>query len=337
MRPVARGSVARDAARGSVAHEILRLVFDRRRASEPCARCLATAQGPCAGCARPHLARVGRCVVEGAPVHFVLPAFPAKSPSARKVLGPRADMAEEIALRNLQALCDEIATVHAPGARITICSDGHVFSDVVGVSDADVASYASDLRSIIERLNLRALDTFSLADVFPDGGFGERRALLLASFADALELVRARTHETPSGRALYDGIHRFLFEDAVHLTTASRNRVRRECGERAYAVIQRSRAWGAAVGAAFPGAVRLSIHPQPPGGAKIGIRLVGDGDGWLTPWHAVALELPGGFRLVHRADAEAMGALLVERDGQPSHFRLEQPLASDVHPRQEVA
>ena len=102
-------------------------------------------------------------------------------------------------------------------------------------------------------------------------------------------------------------------------------------------MIQRSRAWGDAVGAAFPRAVRLSIHPQPPRASKVGIRLVDAADGWLTPWHAVALQLPDGFRLVHRADAEAAGALLVERDGRPSHFRLEHPFASHADSHEEVA
>jgi pyoverdine/dityrosine biosynthesis protein Dit1 len=254
-----------------------------------------------------------------------------------KVLGPRADMAEEIALGELQALCDEIADVHAPGARITIASDGHVFGDLVGVADVDVEAYASDVRAIVDRLGLRSLDTFSLADAFPRDGHAAMRARLLAAFAEPLEQVRARTHGTADGRALYDGIHRFLFEDAMPASTASRNRTRRECGERAYAVIQRSQAWGALVGAAFPRAVRLSIHPQPRHAAKIGIRLVDAAGGWLTPWHAVALETPAGVRLVHRADAEAMGATLVERDGRASHYRLLQRIELPVAHHQEVA
>ena len=317
-----------------VAAEVLAVVFRHRRVSGTCPSCLASANGVCHACRRPHLARVSRFVAAGAPVHFVLPAFPAKSPSAGKVLGPRADMAEEISLRHLQAVCDEVAAVYAPGARITICSDGHVFSDVVGVTDADVSSYGADIRAMIDSLGLCGLTTFSLADVFNETGFAEMRARLLARFGEPVELIRKRVHLTADGRALYNGIHRFLFEDSVRMSTASRSEVRRECGERAYAVIQRSRAWGAAVSAAFPGAVRLSIHPQAPQASKIGIRLGETTDAWLTPWHAVALELPGGdFKLVHRADAEAMGAILVERDGRPSHYRTEthQDVNVDFH------
>ena len=321
----------------SVAHDILRLVFRHRRMTEACEACRGSLRGACAACASPHLARVARAVADGTPVHFVLPAFPAKSPSPAKVLGPHADMAEELALRELQALCDEIATFHAPGARITICSDGHVFSDVVGVPDDDVDAYGRDIRAMVDRLGLRSLDTFSLGSVFPGADADAMRGRLLAAFAEPLPEVRARVHRTPAGRALYNGIHRFLFEDALHRATTSRNRLRRECGERAYTVIQRSSAWSAVVSAAFPSALRLSIHPQPRHAAKIGIRLLDAPDAWLTPWHAVALERCGTFTLVHRADAEAMGATLVERDGRPSHYRLEHQQEPDVRPHQEVA
>jgi pyoverdine/dityrosine biosynthesis protein Dit1 len=305
------------------AAEVLAEVFRHRRLRGSCTSCVASARGACPACLRPHLARISRFVARGEPIHFVLPAFPAKSPSPAKVLGPRADMAEEISLRYLNAVCDRVAEVYPPGARITICSDGHVFADVVGVTDADVSNYAADVRSMIDTLDLRCLTTFSLADVFDGSGFSEMRARLLARFGEPLDSIRARIHRSADGRALYNGIHRFLFEDALRPSTATRNQIRRECGERVYAVIQRSTAWSAAVAAAFPEAVRLSIHPQAPQSDKIGIRLGDTTDPWLTPWHAVALEGPRGFRLVHRAGAEALGALLVEREGRPSHYRTE--------------
>src|SRR5205807_2343539 len=65
-------------------------------------------------------------VLADEPVHFVLPAFPVKSPSRRKTFGPLPDLAEELALSFLQSVCDEVADVHRPGAKITICSDGRV-------------------------------------------------------------------------------------------------------------------------------------------------------------------------------------------------------------------
>jgi L-tyrosine isonitrile synthase len=41
---------------------------------------------------------------------------------------------------------------------------------------------------------------------------------------------------------------------------------------------------------------------------------------WGTPWHTVVLEDREGYRLVKRADAEEQNAILVYRNGRPSHF-----------------
>ena len=71
-----------------------------------------------------------------------------------------------------------------------------------------------------------------------------------------------------------------------------------------------------------PQALRLSIHPQPDPSTKIGVNLLGVSDPWLTPWHAAAVVDKTGTRLMHRADAEALGAKLVLDGGRPSHLEL---------------
>src|SRR5262249_18339107 len=132
-------------------------------------------------------------------------------------------------------------------------------------------------------------------------------------------------------RVLFDGIHRFLFEDRVVLEPhKTRSQVRRECKALAYAVIQRSNAWSHLVASEFPKALRLSIHPQAPHARKIGIRLtrpprMGEKeDVWLTPWHGVAVRDPWGhWAFMRRHDAEAIaGARIVHVRGQPSHFEV---------------
>jgi pyoverdine/dityrosine biosynthesis protein Dit1 len=124
-------------------------------------------------------------------------------------------------------------------------------------------------------------------------------------------------------RALFNGVHRFLFEDRLRIEPGkSRNRLRKECRERALRVIQRSEAWGRLVRERFPTALRLSIHPQPPHAEKIGILLGDAADAWLTPWHGVALKDGAGFRLVRRHEAEALGARVVLRGARASHYEL---------------
>src|SRR5262249_26447016 len=119
----------------------------------------------------------------------------------------------------------------------------------------------------------------------------------------------------------FNGIARFLFDDLQELHPGlSRSGVRQRCKELAYRMVQRSQAWGELVKDRFPGAVRLSIHPQPCHADKSGICLVETCDNWLTPWHGVAVRTGGRFVLMKRHEAEARGAVLVHKEGRPSHF-----------------
>ena len=67
------------------------------------------------------------------PVEMVLPAFPFKSPNRKdKVLGNMPDLGEELALMHLNGLCESITRIYAPGAHVTITSDGLVYNGKFG-------------------------------------------------------------------------------------------------------------------------------------------------------------------------------------------------------------
>lgn len=309
-----------DPAATKTAEKILRLLFRSRRLQEEAGTC---AKDPCASCLAIHLPHVRRFVRAKEPVHAVLPAFPAKSPSPRKTLGPRPDLAEECSLGFLQGVCDAVREIYPPGLRITLCSDGRVFGDLVGVGDDDVTRYGREIAALIRERGLRSLDAFRMEDLFEGDDFPAMRARLAEHYAEPIEAIEERTRLHDSHRRLFNGIQRFLFEDRQGLPGGkSRTKLRNEAGEAAYRVIQRSNAWGRLVTECFPGALRLSIHPQPPHSEKIGILLADADDAWLTPWHAVALRSGKKVRLVHREEAERLGARLVERDGRPSHFEM---------------
>jgi len=87
-------------------------------------------------------------------------------------------------------------------------------------------------------------------------------------------------------------------------------------------VMQRSEAWGRLLSDCFPGALRLSIHPQSPHAEKIGIRLGEATDAWITPWHGVSVESAGSFQLMRLSEAGALGARVVNRFGRPSHLSI---------------
>ncbi|WP_224245695.1 L-tyrosine/L-tryptophan isonitrile synthase family protein [Hyalangium gracile] len=303
----------------TISRQILGLLFQFRRISsghgEACART------PCEQCFAPHLEQVKNVVARGEPIHFVLPAFPAKSPNLRKVLGPLPDMAERVALDFLQSLCEHIGHIYAPGARLTICSDGRVFSDIVGVRDADVTRYKHELIRMLEEIGGSAIHFFALEDLFGDIAFDEMRRQLTERYSTPLEELRWRVQNEPATQNLFNGIHRFMFEDQVVLRPdESRNKLREASKELAYKTIQRSNAWSSLVGEQFPSALRLSIHPQPLHSSKIGIHMVGTKDNWLTPWHGVVVDTGKGLMLVKRQEAERMNASLVMRKQRPSHF-----------------
>jgi pyoverdine/dityrosine biosynthesis protein Dit1 len=312
-----------------IARSILIDVMKSRRFSGPHSACVVS---PCQRCLAPHLAKVVSAVALGLPVTFVLPAFPGKSPNRTKVLGPLPDMAERKALEFLQLLCDRIRVYYDPGARVILCSDGRVFSDVVEMRDEDVTAYQNELTKMIAEMDLTSISTFNLDELYAGMSFDRMRAQLMEQHSDPVEELQSavsRGGKNPDGDAddreahrLYCGITRFLVEDGTYPgQTQSRTALQKRSRTRAYEVIQRSKAWGDLVDIRFPNAVRLSIHPQGCGDKKIGIRLI-EPDHWLTPWHGVAVEQNGRFTLLKRAEAEALGGRLVYQAGRPSHYVL---------------
>ncbi|WP_405021378.1 isocyanide synthase family protein [Kitasatospora sp. NBC_00070] len=265
------------------------------------------------------LCQIAEFVDQGDPIVFTLPGFPCKSPSPAKVLGHLPDEGERLSLTFLDDLCRRVGEVYGPGARMAICSDGHIFGDLIRVPDPHIDAYADELAAMIRRENLTHLSVFDLRDVLGDLAYDEKRARVHARYAPTVEALRAEVRADEHTLALYLGITRFLTEDTVDFT-GTRSALQRECRQRAYGVIQRSRAWGDLIAEHHPRTVRLSIHPQPRGAAKFGIRLLDAPDAWATPWHSAVLHRPDGtWELVRRPEAERQGRLVL-RDGRPSHF-----------------
>ncbi|MGN2638106.1 L-tyrosine/L-tryptophan isonitrile synthase family protein [Nocardia takedensis] len=307
-----------------VAERVLRLVFQRRRTLAPTDPC---ASEPCAECFAPHLDKVGRYVAAGKPVHFVIPAFPAKSRNRRKTIGRLPDLGEQLALESIQGFCERVSAVYRPGAVVTVCSDGHVFSDVLGIEDDHVDDYAAELLRVIRAIGGGAIGLYALADVMPGLTWDRRRARLLDDYAESVEQIRDSVRADPVVRQMFNGIHRFVTEDdAALLPDLSTTQLRNRAKATAYGVVQRSQAWSRVVEQVFPDAVRLSIHPQAHHGPKIGFHLLRTADSWLTPWHGVVLDDGRRHLLVKRAQAESAGARLVWRNSRPSHFVSAEPI-----------
>ncbi|MFF2808823.1 L-tyrosine/L-tryptophan isonitrile synthase family protein [Streptomyces sp. NPDC058000] len=303
---------------------VLELLYRYRRIDESLTDKSDDAAGgePCVACSEMHREKIEHFIERDEPIHFVVPAFPAKSPNQSKVLGVLPDLGERIALGFLQSLCDYVGHFYRPGARVTICSDGHVFGDVVGVSDTTVTEYRDSLTEMIRTSRWSSIDMFGLDDALGSMDYAEMRKVLEDEYSATLDELKEKVRTDKSTRALFNGIHRFMFEDAVARRggEASRTKLRNDSKETAYQTILRSNAWSRLVAGKFPRAIRLSIHPQPPHSEKFGLQLMRTRDGWLTPWHGVVLDDGVTCSLVKRWDAEKLHATVVWRDGRPSHF-----------------
>jgi pyoverdine/dityrosine biosynthesis protein Dit1 len=310
-------------------HKLMQHVmrFRRMATSEQCCE-----SATCAHCLSPHFPKVTSAIMQGKPITFILPAFPGKSPNSAKVLGNLPDRAEQSALEFLNDLCERISCVYPAGAKLVICSDGRVFSDVVGIPETDITAYQDELDKMIKRLGLSHLSTFNLDELISNNDFDTVRSDLMQQYGQPLETLREKVRrggrgsessEDKEAHRMYCGITRFLFEDSlVPGQTKSRTSLQKVSRAKAYEVIRRSNAWSELLARHFPEAVRLSIHPQSCGSQKLGIQLLGD-QTWLTPWHGVAVENDEGFVLMKRWEAEKMNLPLVKNsEGRPSHFKM---------------
>lgn len=312
-----------------LARKILLIVMRFRRIAGSKKSC---ATSGCNACLLPHLTPVITAIQKHQPITFVLPAFPAKSPNPAKTLGTLPDMAERLSLEFLSNLCKQIQKIYSLGANVILCSDGRVFNDVIGILDIDVTHYQQELSRLINEISF--ISTFNLDDMYANISFDAMRHQLMEQYGESLEILRNTVRkgskkpcniEDEEVHRQYCGITRFLVEDSLQPEQQqSRNALQKECRQRAYIVIQRSRAWSALVAQHFPHAVRLSIHPQTCGTPKLGIRLM-EAESWMTPWHGVAVDVGESFVLLKRAQAEKLGARLIHYDGRPSHYQLTDP------------
>jgi pyoverdine/dityrosine biosynthesis protein Dit1 len=136
--------------------------------------------------------------------------------------------------------------------------------------------------------------------------------------------IQYRVRTSEKDRLLFNGIHRFIYEDQRALwPELTNNRIRELTKEIAYQVIQRSNAWSSFIQIKFQHAVRLSIHPRLCGSEKLGIHLIHTKDAWATPWHSVVLKQDDDYTLLKKKDAEELGAVPVYHEQRFSHYALE--------------
>lgn len=182
-------------------------------------------------------------------IQACLPAFPCKSSNTLKVAGGAPDKGEELALRRLISVARQIKSVYTPGIKFWIVSDGHVFSDCIGVDDFVVNNYGSQLRNLYDQISKEDYINFcSLPQLFTSRlrAFEERftedvvlphyldteidhesetcRKVLMSGCSTDPSVLRALIDNSdPAKLALYRGFAKFMLEDLSIHPVALRN------------------------------------------------------------------------------------------------------------------
>lgn len=277
----------------------------------------------CAQCAQKISYPIDYALAGKQPIHFVLPAFPAKSANRGKTLSYLPDIGEQLALLNINDLLEQIAAIYSPGAQLTICSDGRVFNDIVGVPDDEVSAYVTALHAIVTELKLSRIDFFDLSDRWTKMSFTSMREHLVKLYALSIEEIKNAVKNNNNEQKLFNGLHRFLVEDYSYLIkSSSKNQIRKLAHQRTYQLIQRSHAWSELIKDEYPNSLRLSIHPQTCDSNKLAYQLVENSQRWATPWHNVVVLQHGRVTLMKNKEAQRMPTQLIWQNGRPSHYQL---------------
>ena len=254
---------------------------------------------------------------------FVLPAFPAKSANRDKTISELPDLGETLALKRLDSLLVHINQLYQPGAELMICSDGHVFNDLVEVPNESVVAYQQALKQHCKALNCQSIRFFDLMDYYNAMPLETMRNQLVEQFGESISSIRQAVKTIEDEALMFNGLHRFLFEDLQYFYPGlSKNKIKKLAKIRAYQTIQRSHAWSALLSKHFSDAIRLSIHPHHCDKEKISVQLVGSHDQWATPWHNVVVKTQSGYQLIKRHQAIQMGATIQGIDTLEAHYAL---------------
>lgn len=280
-----------------------------------------------------HLKKIRTYMSNNESIHMILPAFPVKSPNREKTLSYLPDYAEQHAFKVLNTLCEEIKSIYPPGASISICSDGRVFSDLLTIPDYQVTEYGTTLRNMVDKDHPGVFSFFNLEDVYHNiSCFETMREEMMVSYGESMSDLIYRTKNNPHAKSMYLGITRFILEDYSGIAPfreQTRTAVQKISKKVSYRVILRSNAWSRLLKDKFPDAVRLSIHPQFRTSEKIGVYLGEAHSAWTTPWHSVAVLREGKVHFEKRAEIESKpNIMLAYVNGRPSHF-IDQSAASN--------
>ncbi|KAM0511127.1 hypothetical protein ACHAPE_010216 [Trichoderma viride] len=285
------------------------------------------------------LAVIDAFVMAKKQVLMCLPAFPFKSANKQyKVLGVLPDKAEEIAVERLNIMCVRIGKIYAPGAKLTIISDGLVYNDLLSIPDRHTWAYGEALRAMVLQKGFTQIDFSRIKDLvdfpLPDqldeikyvANATNFRRVLLNKYGKEDHDIDSEIAEKPDTLMTYRGYCRFLESDLQYIFPLQAGRTsngyKRSVKFLAKEMLLRGYAFAGAVKNAFPDHLRLSIH-QSTGEHKLSMALLNSKTGFTTPWHcSIALMADGEWESAPMGYYKNDPTMeVVEEDGRPSYFK----------------
>ncbi|SCU88626.1 LAMI_0D10770g1_1 [Lachancea mirantina] len=241
-------------------------------------------------------------------IECIMPAFPCKSSNMEKVHGAVPDKGEELALKRLIKATQEVQNFYPPGMKVWIVSDGHVFSDCIGVDDDVVDSYTAKLHELYRKISIPGVDAVGFAglkelffndsitnstlyeDMVEDVELPHYTGSKICDLSELSRKVLMKGFDTDDGRLrrqilipnhprlqLFRGFSRFMMDDLCHLSHfkgMSKRCFKKVVSKVAFEMIKRNDAYSNLVEVIFPHHVRLSIHAHVNSGPKYGVRLI---------------------------------------------------------------
>ncbi|CAL9730830.1 spore wall maturation protein Dit1p [Monosporozyma unispora] len=242
-------------------------------------------------------------------IECILPAFPCKSSNGNKVYGTLPDKGEELALKRLIKATYEVRKFYPPGMKVWIVSDGHVFSDCIGVDDDVVSHYTNKLHQLCQSVAPKDVDSIGfcgLNDIFFTGVATKEfnpewvknvevphyTGSKICSISDVSRQILMKGCDTDTGTLreqvntdghprlyLYRGFSRFMMEDLLllpYFQDHSKKKLKKITSKIAFNMIKRNDAYSNLVELMFPHHIRLSIHAHTNSGPKFGIKVISE-------------------------------------------------------------
>jgi pyoverdine/dityrosine biosynthesis protein Dit1/alpha-ketoglutarate-dependent taurine dioxygenase len=250
-------------------------------------------------------------------IQFVLPAFPFKSPSSKKVMGILPDFGEYYALFILNSLCETIKTIYQPGASLTIVSDGSIYHDLVGKSEENFRAYQAEIREMGREFP--NLDFKCIKDMLTDEEFAnwskDKQAYIETKLVD-FDLdneLKKNTNILNLYRSYLIFMEYDLEEqlDKMNISKTQRKEVVRTVARK---FIRRGQVFSELVNKTFPNYVRLSIHCHNNSGPKYSICLAPSK--FKTPWHHCVVLRNGKLDMMKVSEV-SQTARVIMKNGRP--------------------